>query len=83
VANRNASPAATCARRRRQGFPKGCPEIPVEVRVDEWVQSRVEVAHPEDGGNHHRGAAAPGPAQSGRDVPVTSHILNPMRNLHS
>lgn len=37
-----------------QSLPESGPEVPVEVGIDEWVQGRVEVAHPEHRSDHWR-----------------------------
>lgn len=49
------------------------PELPVEVRVDERVQGRVEVAHPEH--EHSDPSGHPGAAlqQRTHHVPATAH----------
>lgn len=37
-----------------QSLPESGPEVPVEVGIDERVQGRVEVAHPEHRSDHWR-----------------------------
>lgn len=55
-----------------QRFLEGHPELPVEVGVDQGVEGRVEVAHPEDQRHHPTGTVAcGGSAEGGDDVPAT------------
>lgn len=47
------------------------PELSVEVRVDEWVESRVEVAHPEYEHRHPPGHPRTAFQQRAHHVPAT------------
>ena len=72
---RCAVPRAAAAAR-LQGLLEGGAELAVEVGVDERVEGRVEVADPEDRGDHHgRVRADLRPAQRSDDVPATVRQL--------